>query len=764
MARVFFSILFFCLSLLLRGQDYPEPPLTPKIQKEIERLKKALSSAKEDSTRVLLLYNITSWYAVNFSPKAKLQSSIELYNTALKTEFPRGLCLALYYRCSFYNVKDSIETMLNYARKLLSLAEKIRFKQGKGLGYLALAEYYGRLSDFEGMYTNANEAAAIFAEEDDLRNYTQATSMAGAASYRLGKYRQALKFYYSAVNGWKELGGRQYEASVSFRMANIFLLMGGNEKLAIEYCNRSVEMFNSINYWHTALNSQLVLGDAWLKMKQIDSALSIYKAVEKKINDPSFWDKMKIISGLDGERIATIQNDLRASLQQRYGHVFSETGNYDKSLQLFSETINYYRQQSESRIELPMLYSQVGDVYLKKAQDIVIRKVEAGAENYYLQSLENYHKAITGYKSMKIKVFYGETLLNVAAIYVQQGKKNVSRNYIKEALQTALTFNARSSIAKAYLLLSRHDSARGDFSAAYRNYKLYRVYADSVLADENSIQAEAAGIREDFRQREEELKIIAAENKSRADSQKQKRKFAYLLSGLVILGSGYGVYRYKRINKKRMEQRRLKERFVISQDLHDQVGSTLSSISIYSKVAQVEGERGNGEKMNELLERIRSTSSKIMNEMNDIVWAINPQNDTMTKVIRRMESFALPLLAARNIQFKFRYNKEVLSLNLEMEQRKNFYLIFKEAINNAVKYSGALILETDITCGHGILKLTVKDNGVGFNLDREMENAESLSGNGLKNMYARADEINANLRIESVFGSGTFVILIIPVF
>jgi signal transduction histidine kinase len=192
------------------------------------------------------------------------------------------------------------------------------------------------------------------------------------------------------------------------------------------------------------------------------------------------------------------------------------------------------------------------------------------------------------------------------------------------------------------------------------------------------------------------------------------------------------------------------------------VGSTLSSISVFSKVAQVETEKGNTAKANELLDKVRDTSAKMINEMNDIVWAINPGNDTMEKIIQRMESFARPLLAARNMQFHFNYDPMVKSLNLEMEQRKNFFLIFKEAVNNAIKYSGGNLLEATINYQQGLLELNVKDNGVGFNKEKEMNNKTSLSGNGLKNMESRAKDMNANLSIESSPGNGTFIRLLCP--
>ena len=155
----------------------------------------------------------------------------------------------------------------------------------------------------------------------------------------------------------------------------------------------------------------------------------------------------------------------------------------------------------------------------------------------------------------------------------------------------------------------------------------------------------------------------------------------------------YAIYRY-RINEL-LKRQAIRNK--IAQDLHDNMGSTLSSISVYSQVAKIQHAKGNKQVLEDVLGKIASTSSEMISEMNDIVWAINPRNDSMEKILQRMDSFAKPLLAAKNIQFSFSYEPEVLSVNLEMQKRKNFYLIFKESINNALKYSGATMLNVTVS-------------------------------------------------------------------
>jgi signal transduction histidine kinase len=136
----------------------------------------------------------------------------------------------------------------------------------------------------------------------------------------------------------------------------------------------------------------------------------------------------------------------------------------------------------------------------------------------------------------------------------------------------------------------------------------------------------------------------------------------------------------------------------------------------------------------------------------------------MERIIQRMESFARPMLATRNIHFRMNYQPTILTANMEMEKRKNFYLIFKEALNNAFKYSGCSEISAEITNSNGYLELKIKDNGVGFDVQREMAgNKLTLSGNGLRNMKARAEEMKGDLHVNSIPGKGTEIRLSFPI-
>lgn len=215
-----------------------------------------------------------------------------------------------------------------------------------------------------------------------------------------------------------------------------------------------------------------------------------------------------------------------------------------------------------------------------------------------------------------------------------------------------------------------------------------------------------------------------------------------ILLAVVVIGLFYTFYRY-RIGQILLLQR---IRNKIAADLHDDIGSTLNSISIFSEVA-----RKDISKRDHALKMIGESSRRIVESMSDIVWSINPQNDSFDKIIFRIRSLSYNLLKAKKIECSFHADENLSGIKLPMDIRKNFYLIFKEALNNLVKYSQASHASILISREHGSITCVVRDDGVGFDITQE------YTGNGLNNMKKRAEEISAILSIDSAVGKGTSI-------
>jgi signal transduction histidine kinase len=191
----------------------------------------------------------------------------------------------------------------------------------------------------------------------------------------------------------------------------------------------------------------------------------------------------------------------------------------------------------------------------------------------------------------------------------------------------------------------------------------------------------------------------------------------------------------------------------VARDLHDDIGSTLSSINIISKLAMNES-NGNTHRH---LQRIGEHSAKMMESMSDIVWSINPNNDSLEQMMVKMKEFAAEILEPRNITYTFQGEESLNVTALEIQVRKNIFLIFKEAINNAAKYSEATLVTVQLEVKENTLHLLIADNGKGFDMNGVKP------GNGLLNIRERAKVIDASLALRSSPKSGTQFKLEIPI-
>jgi ligand-binding sensor domain-containing protein/two-component sensor histidine kinase len=224
----------------------------------------------------------------------------------------------------------------------------------------------------------------------------------------------------------------------------------------------------------------------------------------------------------------------------------------------------------------------------------------------------------------------------------------------------------------------------------------------------------------------------------------------YLLCAILVSSILFIIYRIRINQLLRLQQIRLR----ISRDLHDDIGSTLSSISMISSMAAQQ--MPEAKKAKDLFGTISNASRQAMDLMSDIVWSINPKNDKMEMIITRMRQYASETLEASQISFSLEVDGDSQNVSLPINQRKDFYLIFKEAINNLAKYAQASTAHIQIETRKKELILRITDNGTGF--DPEIQNA----GNGLKNMRTRATQIQGILHIDSRPGKGTTIELTLP--
>jgi signal transduction histidine kinase len=191
----------------------------------------------------------------------------------------------------------------------------------------------------------------------------------------------------------------------------------------------------------------------------------------------------------------------------------------------------------------------------------------------------------------------------------------------------------------------------------------------------------------------------------------------------------------------------------ISRDIHDEVGATLSGVALFSEIAKEKIQQQKSEDAKVYLEHITANSKEMVEKMSDIVWAINPLNDSFDRIIAKLRSYAVNFCAGRNMRLHFEEDAQLKHFSPSMHVRKNIYMLMKEAINNAVKYSGASNIYLTVQNKAGDIQIKLRDDGKGF------DTLAKQSGNGLGNMQARAAELMAKFSIDSKPGEGTTVCL-----
>ena len=221
------------------------------------------------------------------------------------------------------------------------------------------------------------------------------------------------------------------------------------------------------------------------------------------------------------------------------------------------------------------------------------------------------------------------------------------------------------------------------------------------------------------------------------------------LAGIALL-----LLRYR--SKQRMREQALRDR--LARDLHDDIGSTLGSISYFSELGKQQLEEADIAAAHSVMERMGARSREMIARMSDIVWSVDPKNDGGGSLIERMQLFAAEALAAKDIALDFRADANVAAQKLDMVQRRELFLVLKESVTNAVKHAACTKVRVELRIDHGHIVLVVQDNGKGM----ARSHADRLNGNGLASMHKRAAAIGGRLEITESEGGGTRVHLAAP--
>lgn len=641
------------------------------------------------------------------------QSYIDSLMNVLKTAKEDTNKVELIISIAMYNIDSESQKFLKYAYQSLALSEKLKFDKGKIQSLNAISAYhnYGGRYDSALYYLNitkelieksGNKKWLMTLLANMGNNYDSKGDLAKGAAYQLKalKLSEELKDTFAIA----QLTGN---IAINYELQNDYIS-------AVTFNLKSLKLKEAIYDSAGIARTCLSIGNVYTYLKDYKNALHyLFRALKicEAINDVHDASSCNLSIGIvyneqenPGEALKYFSKALVQGIEVKdvwlegnvyscFGRAFTETGNLDSALFFHTKSLK--------------IMNETGDKVREAEQNEAIGKI------YYKK--KNYPAAI-------------DFLQKGLALALETGTKGLAEFY--------------KALADVYAEMK-------NYKPALENYLLYTHLNDSINNIE--IEKKIAELQGKYNvdKKEKEIALLNA-NSLIKDSEIKKQTLLknFFIAGFALLVLLlFFVYNTVRTRQK-LKLQTLRNK--IASDLHDEVGSTLSSIAIFSEVAQQQSKE-----VIPMLNTIGESSHKMLEAMADIVWTINPDNDNFEKIILRMRSFAFELLGAKKIDFDFKTDPSISELKLNMEARKNLYLIFKEAINNMVKYSEANRASFSITGSQNNLTMIIRDNGKGFDTEK------LTNGNGIKNMKKRAIEIGAKLLIESEPGTGTTLQLLL---
>jgi signal transduction histidine kinase len=450
--------------------------------------------------------------------------------------------------------------------------------------------------------------------------------------------------------------------------------------------------------------------------------------------------------------------DQKRGLANNYevlGDAYYFLGQYKTALSYFNKGFEYTKEADDNYQITGKLLNGIGKLYT--------------AQKNYKAALDYFNKAAILNTKNNEKLQLITTYTELAKCYRNQADFDQAMLYLRKGLEVSEEISYLKAKADIYKELSFTYELMGLPKLALEYFQQYNR-VDNLLAKRKiATRQEIMQLRLTTYYKEKENIALKKIKEQQETEIKTKASWIGLLGGTFLLSLLAGWYWYNRQRIKSLhsvqeaqaetiKQMKISEqiRTQLARDLHDDMGSTLSSISILSQVAEKQAQ--NDENTVQLLGKINQNSQRMLDTMNDIVWTTQPVNDTLESITVKIREFAAELFDNHDVTYQIHIDESLQQHKLPANQVYSFYLIIKEAINNIAKYAQASIVLVSIKKQNKNISLQIKDNGLGFD-----QGQIRRGGNGLKNMHKRADELGGVLHINTAPGNGTELNFKLPI-
>ena len=721
------------------------------------------------------------------------KSTTELFNELRKATSVKAkadICFEISRR---YSSGLKIDSALYFADKIKGFSRQSNYELGTGKYYLALADaLYFRSKNAESE-ENVLKAIEIFARHKENILLGQAYNQLAQSQYVTNKIVLSRNNYWNALSCFIPAGNTNGLFLSYYWLARSYFKTSEIDSAAFYYV-KALAVAEQINDPARIHQAACMAGRSFLSLADLDKAIKYYDYGLKSL--PTRTDKVGLRSFIKDYAIClalthqfskadSVINEvelINASLKDQYGPIITDRlkGTLEFEKKNYMPAVKYLRSANNKGAELKILNTEIKDILL------LLGKAEYEVHEYdsaviHLRSAAQMSKESRestdereanllisktfqqrGVTDSAFYYFRNYSLLKDSILSIEKQKAiiEVTTRYETKKKEQEIKTLQKETEANSYLLqLTNQQLEKQQLEDEKKSQQLDIALKQNEI---NKLDASQKTLSLDNAKKENEksqakLKLLeqeAAFQKLLALKQNEQRKILFMSITIILVLSAFVIYRYIRRKKLQNQQEVLNERLRISRELHDEVGSTLTGIAMYSHLTKEQIKAANTEEVERSLNNIQQSAGDMVNKLSDIVWLINPEKDSLQKLIERLEQYAEEMAMLKGMEVIITVSPKLTNISLPVEERRSIYLFCKEAINNAVKYSHAGLLEISMRESENKkIEILISDNGKGF------DSAVLKNGNGLTNMKQRAVAMGGDYSLKTSPGEGTKISL-----
>ena len=549
----------------------------------------------------------------------------------------------------------------------------------------------------------------------------------GVEAYSKGDYELAIIHFKKCIALSKQTGNTLALSHAYNDLGNSYTRTGKSE-LALTNFLLSIEIYkqnkDNLNLAKTYKN----IGALYSEQKDFVAAMRFYTnafGIAKKIENKG----------------------LMADCLNNIGVVFEQEIRYDKALAVYSQALLIYKSEADEN-KISMVLNNLAIVYKY-------------LENYP-QSIKYYKEALVLSEKLGDKFMVAANQNNLGNVYVLTGEYQKSLALCQLAYKNAKAIQAQEIIIESCDGIATAYEKLNQFTDAIKYRKMYESENRNFINEQRSNQLSEMQVKYETEKKQAEIKYLHQEGKIK-NLKIQEQDFKIIKKNRLILAFVFLLVTLLSIAYFWRNQQRLKaqldhvktiketeehERIRMAKDIHDDLGSGLSKINFLSEI--ISQKTKDFPEIKNSSESIKETAKKMIDNMRDLIWALNPENATLANLVARMREYTTEYIEDYAIEIDYSIPENIPQISIKNEINRGLFLVVKEAINNIVKHAKATKISFKLTISETDLALTIKDNGIGFE-------TQQTNGNGLKNMQSRIEEIGGKMNVNSKLEVGTEV-------